>query len=643
MRDPHLRAPDSAPPIGLRGGHLNMRLLRPSDPRILGQYSLFGRLGSGGMGQVYLGRSPGGRPVAVKVIHPSVADEPTFRTRFRREVEAARRVGGFHTAQVVDADPEADPPWIVSAYIPGPSLRDAVNEHGPLPPASVLTLGAGLAEGLSAVHACGLVHRDLKPSNVLIGADGPRILDFGIAHLMDASALTASGTVIGTPAFMSPEQARGDDDELGPASDVFALGTVLAFAATGRSPFAAPSLAAAVYQVLDKEPDLSSLPDPLRGLVAGCLAKAPADRPDLTELVERLAPHARPEDWLPASIVKMIGEHSRTAPNAAAARNPGTPPEPETVQPAETSPGNADPTVPDETNADAPAQKADTPPRPGTAQATAPQGDAGPTVPDEADGATGVSRQAVVNTAEDRRSPVRHAAGGPPATDPGAPSAAPRRPESGKPSRRKWLIAISASAAAVLLVTSGVVVACAPFGSGPDAKPPVPVVTAAGPPKAAATSAEPTKAETTRTEPSETATPTATSTDPKRTPTTSSSTSGATSRAGAGSGSSRRPAGPAVALSRGRTGDYNEHCQAPECAKMRIVMTGFEPNTDYHIEPVSPTDDYSNPGATVTTNSSGYEATERFDYNGVGEKVYIVVRKNGTEVARSNTIVWPSG
>ncbi|MFG2086852.1 MULTISPECIES: serine/threonine-protein kinase [unclassified Spirillospora] len=570
-----------------------MEPLRRSDPRILGRYRLFGRLGSGGMGRVYLGRSPGGRPVAVKVIHPSVADEPAFRTRFRREVEAARRVGGFHTAQVVDVDAEADPPWVVSAYIPGPSLRDAVNEHGPLPPASVLTLGAGIAEGLSAVHACGLVHRDLKPGNVLIAADGPRILDFGIAHLDDASTLTASGALIGTPAYMSPEQARGDDDELGPASDVFSLGAVLAFAATGRSPFAATSIAAAVYRILDKEPDLTGLPDPLRGLVAGCLAKAPADRPDVAELIERLAPAARHEDWLPASIIEMVTEHSLTAPDAAAPpRGPGMPPEPETPQPTEV-----------------------------------PQGGAGPTIPDKADAAAAMPRQAAMTTVGDG-SRVRQVAGGPPpAADPVPPSATPRRPTSGEPSRRRWLIAISASAAVVLLVTTGVVVACAPFGSQPETNQPGTVVTTAEPTKAVATRARPSKAVT------PTVTPAVTPTKPRRTPTTS------TSR----SVSSRPPAGPVVALTRGRTGDYNETCQAPECAKMHIVMSGFEPNTEYHIEPVSPTDDYSNPGATVTTNGSGYADTDRFDYNGVGEKVYIVVEKNGTEVARSKTIVWPSG
>jgi serine/threonine protein kinase len=255
--------------------------------------------------------------VAVKLIHTSLAAEPAFRARFRREAEAARRVGGFHTAQVVDADP----PWIVTAYIPGPSLRDTVQEHGPLPPTSVLTLGGGLAEGLSAVHACGLVHRDLKPANVIVAADGPRIIDFGIVHAVDASTVTASGAVVGTPAYMSPEQARGDD-ALGPASDVFSFGAVLAFAASGRSPFAAGSIAAAVYRILHEEPDLTAVPAPVRDLVARCLAKAPGDRPGVAELIERLAPETGDEHWLPPTVAAMVTEHSASLPEAVSLAEP---------------------------------------------------------------------------------------------------------------------------------------------------------------------------------------------------------------------------------------------------------------------------------------------------------------------------------
>ncbi|WP_232835998.1 serine/threonine-protein kinase [Actinocorallia populi] len=187
-----------------------MEGLRPEDPRRVGVYQLVGRLGGGGMGQVFLGRSPGGRPVAVKVVRPEYGRNSEFRRRFAVEVEAARRVGGFHTAPVVDADPQALTPWLVTAYVPGPSLREAVEAHGPLPEPSVQVLGAGLAEGLAAIHACDLVHRDLKPGNVLLAEDGPRVIDFGIARALEATSETATGLTPGTPAFMAPEQARGD-------------------------------------------------------------------------------------------------------------------------------------------------------------------------------------------------------------------------------------------------------------------------------------------------------------------------------------------------------------------------------------------------------------------------------------------------
>jgi serine/threonine protein kinase len=434
-----------------------MEPLHRSDPRMIGRYRLFGRLGSGGMGRVYLGRSPGGRPVAVKVIHPSLAAEPAFRTRFRREVEAARRVGGFHTAQVVDVDAEADPPWIVSAYVSGPSLQDAVNEHGPLPPASVLTLGAGIAEGLSAVHACGLVHRDLKPGNVLIAADGPRILDFGIAQLVDASTLTASGAVIGTPAYMSPEQASGDD-ELGPSSDVFSLGAVLAYAATGRSPFAAASIGVAVYRILHEEPDLTGLPDPLRGLVAECLAKAPADRPDVAELIERLAPDTGDEEWLPTPIIEMVTERSLSIPGAASTAPAPEPP------PAGAPQGSKAPQG-----------------------AEVPQGGAGPTVPDTASAGTAMPQQAVMNTPQNRPPGRQVAEGSPSAAHTVPPVAVRGRPGNGGPSRRRWLLPVSASAAVALLVTAGAVTANTTFRSESAANQPAPAVTTTVTPTTAVT------------------------------------------------------------------------------------------------------------------------------------------------------------
>lgn len=265
--------------------------LLPADPDQVGPYVLEGRLGAGGMGQVYLGRSPGGRHVAVKVIRPEHARNPQFRRRFAREVEAARLVGGFHTAQVIAADPDATSPWLATAYIPGPSLHEVVTTGGPLTPDALRALGAGLAEGLAAIHGCGLVHRDLKPSNVIMATDGPRIIDFGIARSMDASALTSLGVVIGTFAFMSPEQVRAD--QAGPASDVFSLGAVLGFAATGRGPFDAETIPAIVHRIISEPPRLGDLSGALRDTVEACLAKEPDDRPAIADVLTALAPDSQ--------------------------------------------------------------------------------------------------------------------------------------------------------------------------------------------------------------------------------------------------------------------------------------------------------------------------------------------------------------
>jgi WD40 repeat protein/serine/threonine protein kinase len=266
-----------------------MEQLKPGDPSRVGNYRLIGRLGEGGMGQVFLGLSPGGRQVAVKVIHPGYASGKQFRERFAREIEAARRVGGFHTASVVDADPGADPPWMVTAFIHGPSLQQAVAEDGPFSLERVCGLGAGLAEGLAAIHACGLVHRDLKPSNVILAGDGPRIIDFGIARAAEASPMTTAGMVVGTYSYMSPEQLRGE--VAGPASDVFALGCTLAFAATARVTFGDDSIVTVVYRITSEPPDLTGVTEEhgFRQLVSECLAKNPADRPSLATILERLA------------------------------------------------------------------------------------------------------------------------------------------------------------------------------------------------------------------------------------------------------------------------------------------------------------------------------------------------------------------
>ena len=212
-----------------------MEPLSANDPRAVGEYQLRARLGAGGMGRVYLGFSPAGRAVAIKVVHPELARDAEFRQRFGREVAAARAVSGMYTAAVVAAGLDADPPWFATAYVPGPSLADVVERHGALPEAAVWRLAAGLAEALRAVHACGVVHRDLKPANVLLAADGPHVIDFGISRAFEGTSVTAAGMVVGTPGYMSPEQAEGA--QAGPPSDVFSLGCVLAYAATGSAPF----------------------------------------------------------------------------------------------------------------------------------------------------------------------------------------------------------------------------------------------------------------------------------------------------------------------------------------------------------------------------------------------------------------------
>ncbi|MEV4083254.1 protein kinase [Nonomuraea fuscirosea] len=287
--------------------------LRDGDSLHMGPYRLHARLGGGGMGQVFLGRSPGGRLVAVKVVRAELADNADFWRRFASEVEAARKVGGFYTAQVVDADTDAAQPWLATAYIPGPSLHQAIEEHGPLPLESAAVLGAGLAEGLAAVHACEMVHRDLKPANVILAEDGPRLIDFGIARALDATSHTQTSTVLGTAAFMSPEQAMAQ--KVGPPSDVFSLGCVLAFASTGRSPFGTGPVHAVVFRVVHADPDLRGVPAPLAALVAACLAKDPAARPSLEQVLTHLTALASPDQgqWLPEVLTQVIAERRTLA------------------------------------------------------------------------------------------------------------------------------------------------------------------------------------------------------------------------------------------------------------------------------------------------------------------------------------------
>ncbi len=273
-----------------------MDALQLGDPVGVGRYRLLGRLGAGGMGRVYLGQAPSGRLVAVKLIRPELADDPDFRRRFAQEVHAARRLGEIFTAPVVDADPDGPQPWLVTAYVDGPSLSQAVNAQGPMPIESVLTLAAGLAEGLRAVHAAGLVHRDLKPSNVLLAGDGPRIIDFGISRALDAAALTNASGVVGSPGFMSPEQAEGR--HVGPPTDIFSFGGVLAFAATGEPPFGAGSASALLYRVVYGTAATGHVPDRVRPLVERCLAKDPASRPTTGELLAELGRAAPTACWL---------------------------------------------------------------------------------------------------------------------------------------------------------------------------------------------------------------------------------------------------------------------------------------------------------------------------------------------------------
>jgi hypothetical protein len=277
-----------------------MDSLRSGDPRRVGHYVLIGRLGAGGMGEVFFGRSRAGRPVAVKLIYPVFANDVEFRRRFRLEVEAGRKVGGFHAAQVVDADPEAERPWMVTAFVDGPSLGQILTEHQALPLDSVRVLGAGVAEALGAIHAAGLIHRDLKPSNILLAEDGPHVIDFGVARAMDASGATSRP---GTPGFMAPEVLLGRP--LTSACDVFALGMVLAYA-LGIRPFGVGLPEAIAYRVVHEEPDLDGLDPQIRDVIAACLAKDPSERPTPAKILELLADPDLPSQWLPPPLQAMI-------------------------------------------------------------------------------------------------------------------------------------------------------------------------------------------------------------------------------------------------------------------------------------------------------------------------------------------------
>jgi serine/threonine protein kinase len=310
--------------------------LADHDPRQVGGFRLQARLGAGGMGRVFLGYSPGGRPVAVKVVHPDLARDPEFMQRFRREVAAAQSVSDAYTAAVVGAGPDDSPPWLATTFVAGPSLADLVTRSGPLPEHAVWRLAGGLAEALQAIHSHGLIHRDLKPGNILIAADGPRVIDFGISRTTEGTVVTATHTAIGTPAYMSPEQAQGHP--VGPASDVFSLGSVLAFAAAGAAPFGSSGteMFAIAYRVVNGEPDLSGVPAGLRPLIDACLAKDPAARPGDSRLIADVAsgatafPDVTPGRFWPDQVATLLESGAYTpvlpppAPLTPPPRSPAT-------------------------------------------------------------------------------------------------------------------------------------------------------------------------------------------------------------------------------------------------------------------------------------------------------------------------------
>ena len=284
--------------------------LRRWDPDRIGPYVILGRLGAGAMGQVYLGRSPAGRLVAVKTIKVELAEEAGFRTRFAQEVAAARKVSGVFTASVVEADSEADLPWLATAYVPAPSLSRLVRACGPLPTAAVRWLAAGCAEALVSIHRAGLVHRDLKPSNVLVAPDGPRVIDFGVARAAERIELTGAHGAVGTPAYMAPEQAR-DTKQASVASDVYSLGATLTYAATGHAPYAGDTAMDVLARLASEPPDLSGLPDALTDLVAACMERVPRQRPTSSAVLTTLGPFTE-ASYLPEAAMDLIREYQRS-------------------------------------------------------------------------------------------------------------------------------------------------------------------------------------------------------------------------------------------------------------------------------------------------------------------------------------------
>ena len=331
-RASHLRAgqaPDATlPPVTVPGGTdaggrpvtgtRRGSALQSADPRRLGPFALAARLGSGGMGVVYLARHDAGHEAAVKVVHPHLVGDPDFRVRFAREIAVARSVDAPWTARVLDADPHGERPWLATEFVDGPALDEQVARAGGLPRSALEILGRRLAEALAGLHAGGVVHRDLKPSNVLLGTDGPRLIDFGIARSIDATKITHTGLVMGTPAYMAPEQAEGE--ESGPPADVFALASVLFFAATGAGPFGTASHPAAMLlRILQRTPDTAELPAPLDQWLRPCFAKDPAERPTAAELVDAWAPQATPT-LIATKLVERPNADERPSPSERAPR-----------------------------------------------------------------------------------------------------------------------------------------------------------------------------------------------------------------------------------------------------------------------------------------------------------------------------------
>lgn len=411
-----------------------MEKLGPGEPQRIGAYRLLARLGAGGMGQVYLARSDRGRTVAVKLVREELAAQDEFRARFRQEVQAARQVGGYWTAPVLDADTEAAVPWLATGYVAGPSLQQVVgHDHGALPERSVRILAAGLAHALKDVHAAGIIHRDLKPSNVLVTIDGPRVIDFGIARALETvtdGGLTRTGALVGSPGFMAPEQVRGD--RITPACDVFCLGSVLAYAATGKLPFgtANSGVHALMFRIAQEEPDLEGVPEGIADLVRACLKKEPGARPTLDRILERTGAEdtvsgGRSRDpWLPGALVAQLGRHAVGLLDAedpeGAVSSDGSGPAPEaSVEHAAVADGSSPSSAPNR----APIPNRTAAPNP------APAATPGPPVPGQPGSGARTDHLPTVVAGQGGQTPPPGAPAAPPATDafgnaaPGAPGA----------------------------------------------------------------------------------------------------------------------------------------------------------------------------------------------------------------------------